>query len=28
VLALEIPTGVPIRYEFSDAGAMRSKETL
>jgi 2,3-bisphosphoglycerate-dependent phosphoglycerate mutase len=28
VLALEIPTGVPIRYEFSEAGEMQSKETL
>jgi 2,3-bisphosphoglycerate-dependent phosphoglycerate mutase len=28
VLALEIPTGVPILYEFSAAGTMRRKETL
>jgi 2,3-bisphosphoglycerate-dependent phosphoglycerate mutase len=28
VLALEIPTGVPIRYEFSEAGEVQSKETL
>jgi 2,3-bisphosphoglycerate-dependent phosphoglycerate mutase len=28
VLALEIPTGVPIRYEFSEAGEMQSKDTL
>jgi 2,3-bisphosphoglycerate-dependent phosphoglycerate mutase len=28
VLALEIPTGVPILYEFSESGALRRKETL
>jgi len=28
VLALEIPTGVPILYEISDAGAMLRKRTL